>query len=89
MKNVDSPQKNMHKLQESFSAPKTPKFGIWYDGVQRTLSEVAENRISVGEGMDTLKEKYGLRIETANSLCREAEEYGKEMEARLDRLQRF
>ena len=72
---MSSPSENMFKVQESFSAPKTPKFSAWYRGLQRILQEV--------------QDEYGLRIETADFLCKEAKEYGEDIREKLKNLQRF
>ncbi len=86
---MSSPSENMFKVQESFSAPKTPKFSAWYSGLQRILQEVQDETLSTGEAMDKLKDIYGLRIETADFLCKEAKEYGEDIREKLKNLQRF
>ena len=85
----NSPSENLFKVQESFSAPKTPKFSVWYQGIQRVLEEVQEQNKSIGEALDQLKDVYGLRLDTADMLTKEAFKYGQEIRDKLKNLQRY
>jgi len=79
----------MFKVQESFSAPKTPKFSVWYQGIQRILDEVQEQEKSIGEATDQLKDVYGIQLQTADMLVKEAFQYGEDFREKLKNLQRY
>jgi hypothetical protein len=53
------------------------------------LEEVQEQNKSIGEALDQLKDVYGLRLDTADMLTKEAFKYGQEIRDKLNNLQRY
>ena len=83
---MNSPQYNMFKVKESFRAPYTTEFGIWYKGITDLLDSVIEGKISRDSAVDILKGNFGISTNLVYKFVDEHIVYGKVMKSRMKKM---